>query len=226
MTNDILFFYITVQPFFVVSVRTSTLNIMFTGIIEEIGRVEKIEQHGDSAGFHIECERVLSDVHLGDSIAVNGVCLTVTAFTDSSFSAFVMKETMSRSALSQLTVDSHVNLERAALVQSRLGGHIVQGHVDGTAELRSVVPTDNWTILSFQVDAQLDRYIVEKGSVTVNGVSLTVTTISEGVFSVSLIPATLEKTVLGELNMGDKVNIEVDIVAKYIEKLGRFTTIS
>ncbi|MCX6433586.1 MAG: riboflavin synthase [Actinobacteria bacterium] len=198
---------------------------MFTGIVEERGSVMSIADLGDAARIAIRGPLVTSDAALGDSIAVNGVCLTVVDMADGAFSADVMQETLRRSSLGRLVVDAPVNLERAARVDSRLGGHIVQGHVDGVATVRDITPTDNWTTVTFALPAELARYIVEKGSITVDGVSLTVVAVDNASFTVSLIPTTLAHTTLGTCRPGDIVNIEVDVIAKYVERLmeGRLT---
>jgi riboflavin synthase len=162
---------------------------------------------------------VLSDVHHGDSIAVNGVCLTVVDISDQGFTANVMAETLRRSSLSAAVAGSAVNLERAARLDSRIGGHLVQGHVDGTATVESIEPSEHWTVMRFGLPDGLARYVVEKGSIAVDGVSLTVTAVDDRSFAVSLIPTTLSETTLGERRVGDLVNIEVDALAKYVERL-------
>ena len=192
---------------------------MFTGIIEEIGCVAAVEQMGDSMRITVAAETVLSDAKLGDSIAVNGVCLTVAERTASTFSADCMAETLARSSLGKVQVGGHVNLERAAALNSRLGGHIVQGHVDGTAELLQLEHTPHWDVLRFSLPERLARYVVEKGSITVDGTSLTVSNLGPDYFEVSLIPTTLRDTTLGELRVGQTVNLEVDVVAKYVERM-------
>lgn len=192
---------------------------MFTGIVEEIGTVSRVERMGDSVRLVIEAKEVVSDAKLGCSIAVNGVCLTVTDFNDFSFSADVMQESLNRTSLGALTPGSRVNLERALSVSARLGGHIMQGHVDGTAELISRTPSQNWDVLRFRLDSGLSRYVVEKGSIALNGTSLTVSSVGEDHFEVSLIPTTLRETTHGELELGQKVNVEVDVLAKYVEKM-------
>lgn len=192
---------------------------MFTGIVEEIGTVSRVERMGDSVRLVIEAKEVVSDAKLGCSIAVNGVCLTVTDFNDFSFSADVMQESLNRTSLGALTPGSRVNLERALSVSARLGGHIMQGHVDGTAELISRTPSQNWDVLRFRLDSGLSRYVVEKGSIALNGTSLTVSSVGEHHFEVSLIPTTLRETTHGELELGQKVNVEVDVLAKYVEKM-------
>ncbi|MEI6361228.1 MAG: riboflavin synthase [Actinomycetes bacterium] len=198
---------------------------MFTGIVEERGYVVSVTDLADAARLLIRGPRVTSDASAGDSISVNGVCLTVVDLEDGTFSADVMQETLRRSSLGTLSTGSHVNLERAARVDSRLGGHIVQGHVDGTATVRSVEPAEHWTTMFFEIAPSLSRYIVEKGSVCIDGVSLTVVHVDDESFSVSLIPTTLEHTTLGMREVGDRVNIEVDVLAKYVERLleGRLT---
>lgn len=192
---------------------------MFTGIVEEIGTITALEELGDSVRLSIQASTVVSDAEYGCSIAVNGVCLTVTEFDQSGFSADVMQESLNRTTLGELEVGSKVNLERALLASARLGGHIMQGHVDGTAELISRSPSENWDVLRFAADEALLRYVVEKGSIALNGTSLTISAVGEDFFEVSLIPTTLAETTHGELRVGQKVNVEVDVLAKYVEKL-------
>ena len=192
---------------------------MFTGIVEELGEVVELTWKGEGARLAIRGPVVTADAAHGDSIAVNGVCLTVVENLGDVFTTEVMKESFDRSSLGGLGVGDRVNLERAVKVSDRLGGHIVQGHVDGVAAITERVPGDLWETVRFTLPGDLARYVVEKGSITVDGISLTVTEISENHFAVSLIPTTLELTTLGRKGVGDKVNIEVDIVAKYIEKL-------
>jgi riboflavin synthase len=192
---------------------------MFTGIVEELGEVTGWEELGDSARITVSGPVVTSDAKHGDSIAVNGVCLTVVANDGGSFTADVMQESLDRSALGSLRVGSRVNLERAVRLQDRLGGHLVQGHVDGTGEIVSKAPSTHWTVVRTTLPGDLDRYVVEKGSITVDGVSLTVSAVQPGWFEVSLIPTTLELTTLGRKGPGEPVNLEVDITAKYVEKL-------
>ena len=196
---------------------------MFTGIIEELGRVAAIEDQGDAIRLGIGCELAVSDAKLGDSIAVNGVCLTVAEFDDEGFTADVMQESLDRTSLGGLAVGSPVNLERAVAAGARLGGHIVQGHVDGTGAIVSRTPGEHWEVVRISLPDELDRYVVEKGSIAVDGTSLTVSAVGgdDGArwFEVSLIPTTLADTVLGTLDAGATVNLEVDVVAKYIEKL-------
>ena len=193
---------------------------MFTGIIEEIGHVEKIERLPDAARIRVAASRVVSDAGLGDSISVNGVCLTVTDFDDTGFTADVMKVTLDYTSLGILSEGASVNLERAMSAQGRFGGHVVQGHVDGTATLQERVPSEHWEVFRFQLDDQeLATYLVKKGSIAINGTSLTIAELADGLFEVSLIPATLEATMLGELQPGDKVNIECDVLAKYVRAM-------
>ncbi|NLC97510.1 MAG: riboflavin synthase [Actinomycetales bacterium] len=195
---------------------------MFTGLVEEIGEVVQIEDLGDSTRITIQAATVLEDAKHGDSISVNGCCLTVMAQTLGTFSADVMAESLARTNLGDARVGDPVNLERAALVSTRLGGHIVQGHVDGTGTLLERVPSANWETFRFSVPSELVRYLVEKGSITVSGTSLTVVDVVDGPeasFSVSLIPTTLTDTILGALQPGTPVNLEVDVLAKYVERL-------
>lgn len=193
---------------------------MFTGIVEELGEVVGSEDLGDSARFTVRGPVVTSDARQGDSIAVNGVCLTVVdVLPDGRFTADVMAETLSRSSLGALSVGSPVNLERAAAVNSRLGGHIVQGHVDGTGSVISRTPSTHWEVVRIALPPALSRYVVEKGSITVDGVSLTVSAVDRDWFEVSLIPTTLALTTLGRAEVGTPVNLEVDVIAKYVEKL-------
>lgn len=192
---------------------------MFTGIVEELGSVSGVENLGDSVRLTIAAARVLEDVNLGDSISVNGVCLTVATSEDGHFTADCMQETLDRSSLGSLTVGSPVNLERAMAANGRLGGHIMQGHVDGTTTLLSRESSENWDVLRFALPADLARYVVEKGSIALNGTSLTVSSLGEDWFEVSLIPTTLRETTHGQLQVGDVVNIEVDVIAKYVERM-------
>ncbi len=192
---------------------------MFTGIVEEMGTVRSITRGARSAVIEIGAEAVLEDIHLGDSIAVNGVCLTASAIGSGSFSADVMPETMSRSSLSQLKAGAHVNLERAMAANGRFGGHIVSGHIDGTGRIKGIRRDDNAVWFEIEAPPELMRYIVEKGSVTIDGISLTVARAGERSFSISAIPHTAAVTTLGEKTRGSLVNIENDIIGKYVEKL-------
>ena len=188
---------------------------MFTGIVEELGDVVSVAP----AALSIRGPKIVSDARLGDSISVNGVCLTVIAVDGDVFTVDVMGETYDRTALSGLTPGDRVNLERAATLSSRMGGHIVQGHVDGVAEIVDREPADEWETVRFRLPAGLSKYIVEKGSITVDGVSLTVVSVTADEFSVGLIPATLKATTLGRKRVGDPVHLEVDVIAKHVEKL-------
>lgn len=197
---------------------------LFTGIVEELGEIVAKDDLSDSARFTVRGPLVTSDAGHGDSIAVNGVCLTVVdVVDDTSFTADVMKETLDRSSLGALNVGSVVNLERAAALNSRLGGHLVQGHVDGTGRILSRTPSEHWEIVRVALPDPIARYVVEKGSITVDGISLTVSSLgvddSGDYFEVSLIPTTLELTNLGRAKVGDPVNLEVDVIAKYVERL-------
>jgi riboflavin synthase len=192
---------------------------MFTGIVEELGEVADLTTLGDSARLAIRGKTVTADARPGDSIAVNGVCLTVVDVGDDGFTADVMRETLDRSSLGALATGDRVNLERATLVSSRLGGHIVQGHVDDVGTIVGRNPAEHWEIVTISLPAALARYVVEKGSITVDGVSLTVARVTDRTFAVSLIPTTLALTTLGHKGIGQPVNLEVDVVAKYVEKL-------
>jgi len=192
---------------------------VFTGIVEELGEVVGVEELTDASRLTVRGPLVTSDAGHGDSIAVNGVCLTVVANEDGAFTADVMAETLRRSSLGALVPGSPVNLERAVRVSDRLGGHVVQGHVDGTGALLSVTPDEHWTVVRVSLPDGLGRYVVEKGSITVDGVSLTVSAIADAWFEISLIPTTLGLTTLGSKGPGDPVNLEVDIIAKHVEKL-------
>lgn len=192
---------------------------MFTGIVEEVGVIDDLVDHGDSLRLRLAAPGVTADVEHGASISVSGVCLTVADHGPGWFEADVMRETLLRTSLQSLGAGDRVNLERATRVDGRLGGHIVQGHVDGTGRVLDVQPGERWTIVRIWVPPELTRYMVEKGSVTVDGVSLTIVSVSDEDFSVSLIPTTLAETTLGARAIGDVVNIEVDVLAKYVEKL-------
>ncbi|HIW90612.1 MAG TPA: riboflavin synthase [Candidatus Corynebacterium avicola] len=196
---------------------------MFTGIVEEIGSIGAVERTPDAERIRVTCRTVVADAVHGASIAVNGVCLTVTEFDESGFWADVMKVTLDYTALGDADVDTPVNLERATAAGGRLGGHIVQGHVDGTATLQSRTAGSEWEVFRFVLDdPDLARYVAKKGSIAVNGTSLTVAEagpVHDPWFEVSLIPTTLAETVLGSLGTGDRVNIECDVLAKYVERL-------
>ncbi|WP_326788964.1 riboflavin synthase [Streptomyces sp. NBC_00151] len=192
---------------------------MFTGIVEELGEVTAVEILDDASRFRLRGPVVTQGAQHGDSIAVNGVCLTVVEHEGDEFTADVMAETLNRSSLGALTVGSRVNLERPMAVGDRLGGHIVQGHVDGTGAVIERKPSENWEIVKISLPADLSRYVVEKGSITVDGISLTVVDAGPDFFTVSLIPTTLDLTTLGHKQPGDPVNLEVDVIAKYVERL-------
>lgn len=192
---------------------------MFTGIIEEIGTVKNIQRNGSNSFIVIEAKKVLEDVHLGDSIAVNGVCLTVTKTDGSIFQADVMNETLSRSSLGNLRQGSKVNLERAMAANGRFGGHIVSGHIDGTGTITDIRNDGIAVWYTIAADANIMRYIVEKGSVAIDGISLTVAKVTDRGFSVSVIPHTAEMTILSTKTKGQTVNLENDIIGKYVEKL-------
>jgi len=192
---------------------------MFTGIIEELGTVASVEVLPDSIRLGIKGDLVRQDLSQGESISVNGVCLTAAEITADGFIADVMLETLNRSSLSGISKGESVNLERAMSGAGRFGGHVVQGHVDGVAEIISREPSANWEIVKVKIPAELSKYVVHKGSITFDGVSLTVNDISNDTVSLSLIPETLRLTTLGTKQVGDKLNVEADILAKHIEKL-------
>jgi len=195
---------------------------MFTGIVEELGTVEALDLlEGDAARLTIRGPKVTEDAGHGDSIAVNGCCLTVVATGEGTFTADVMRETLQRTSLGQAAKGSQVNLERAVSAHDRLGGHIVQGHVDGVGTIASRTPAEHWEEVRVAAAPEILRYVAEKGSIAVDGVSLTVTDVDDatGTFGISLIPTTLELTVLGRNKVGDTVNLEVDVIAKYVERL-------
>ena len=201
---------------------------MFTGIVEDLGEVEAVDQQGDFAKIYVRSSVVTSDASIGDSICVSGVCLTVTGLIGEfgpaegpprGFTADVMGETLRHSSLKSLGPGTPVNLERSVRLEDRLGGHLVQGHTDGTGTIQSRVSHADWDVVRISLPADLARYVVHKGSITVDGISLTVSGIEEGWFEVSLIPETLKRTTLGAKQPGDEVNLEVDVIAKYVEKL-------
>ncbi|GAA3868479.1 riboflavin synthase [Streptomyces sedi] len=192
---------------------------MFTGIVEELGEVVAVERLGDSARLRLRAATVVEDAAHGSSIAVNGVCLTVVEWDDAGFTADVMAETLDRSNLAGLAPGDVVNLERPMALGGRLGGHLVQGHVDGTAEVLTREPGERWESVTFTLPSRLARYVVEKGSITVDGVSLTVVEAGPDRFAVGLIPTTLDLTTLGRRRPGDLVNLEVDLLAKHVERL-------
>jgi riboflavin synthase len=192
---------------------------MFTGIIEEVGRVEALKKRGTSAVLEVRAARVLQAMQLGDSIAVNGVCLTVRRQSPESFQAELSEETLNRSSLGNLKKGSLVNLERPLLATSRLGGHFVQGHVDGVGKVLAIRSDGDFAVWKFLLPSSIARYLVEKGSIAVDGISLTVAALTQGAFEVALIPHTLEHTNLRTRQIGDAVNLECDVLAKYVESM-------
>lgn len=192
---------------------------MFTGIVEARGRVAHLEARPEAIRLRIDAPEVMVGVRSGDSIAVNGVCLTVVDPTPEGFDADVMQETMRRSSLGDLRPGGTVNVERAVRVSDRLGGHIVQGHVDCTGTIASIDPHEDWTVVRIDVPEAMTRYMVEKGSICIDGVSLTIVSVDGSGVTVSLIPTTLAETTLGTRSVGERVNIEVDVLAKYVERL-------
>ena len=194
---------------------------MFTGIIEELGTVERVTRGRVSAVIAIRAEHILSDLKIGDSVAVNGVCLTATGLTGHGFTADVMHETLDRSALVGLGPGSRVNLERAMAANGRFGGHIVAGHVDGVGTIAAIEKDDNAIWFTITAPAQVLRYVVEKGSIAIDGISLTVARVETDRFAVSVIPHTAAVTLLGQRRTGDRVNLESDLVGKYVERLLR-----
>jgi riboflavin synthase len=192
---------------------------MFTGIIEELGTVASVEVLEDSIRLEVKADLVRQDLSQGESVSVNGVCLTAAEVTPEGFIADVMLETLNRSSLSGIKEGERVNLERAMSGAGRFGGHVVQGHVDGVAEIISREPSANWEVVKVRIPSELSKYVVHKGSITFDGVSLTVNDVSGDVVSLSLIPETLRLTTLGSKQVGDKLNVEADILAKHIEKL-------
>ena len=196
---------------------------MFTGIIEELGTVERVTRGRVSAVLAIRAEAILSDLKIGDSVAVNGVCLTATSLTGHGFTADVMHETLDRSSLAGLGPGSLVNLERAMAANGRFGGHIVAGHVDGVGTIAAIEQDDNAIWFTITAPAQVLRYVVEKGSIAIDGISLTVARVETDRFAVSVIPHTAAVTLLGLRRTGDRVNLESDLVGKYVERLLRTT---
>lgn len=195
---------------------------MFTGIVEELGETVAVDDLGDAARLTVRGPQVTQDLANGDSIAVNGVCLTVASTSGDTFTADVMRETLNRSGLGALAPGTPVNLERSVRLADRLGGHLVQGHVDGTGTIISRTPAEHWDVVRIGLPPgppDLARYVVEKGSVAVDGISLTIVSVSATWFEVSLIPETLKRTTLGAKQPGETVNLEVDVIAKYVEKL-------
>ena len=192
---------------------------MFTGIVEELGRVSAIENLPDAIRLTIEGPLVASDLHRGDSIAVSGTCLTAVEFDEKGFTADVMQETLNLTSLDSIKVGDPVNLERAMTAATRFGGHVVQGHVDGVGQIISREPSENWEWVRVSVPADLMKYVVLKGSITIDGVSLTINEVGDEFVGLSLIPETLRLTTLGSKQVGSKVNLEADVMAKHIERL-------
>lgn len=192
---------------------------MFTGIIEEIGTVKELKQNGSDALIVVECKKVLEDTKIGDSIAIEGVCQTVIKIGSNSFSAQVSSETLKVTTFSKLKTGSKVNLERALTLSSRLGGHIVSGHVDGLGKIRNIQKLSDFYNIKIEVEKDLTKYIAKKGSITINGISLTVADIISNEVEIALIPHTFENTSLNSIKSGDYVNVETDVLAKYIEKI-------
>ena len=192
---------------------------MFTGLIEETGIIKGIQKGSHSQVLNIQCKAILDDLEIGDSVAVNGVCLTATTLTSSGFTADVMHETLNRSSLGQLRIGSQVNLERAMKAGGRFGGHIVSGHIDGTGTVEKITKDDNAYWFKINCSPQLMKYIIMKGSITLDGISLTVAETSSRGFSVSIIPHTLKETTLGDKKPGSIINIENDCIGKYVEKM-------
>ena len=192
---------------------------VFTGIVEEVGRVVALDRNGGEAVFTIEAKQITNDLAIGASVAVNGVCLTAVTINSTRFTVEAIVETLNRSSLGDVELDSEVNLERAMAVGDRFDGHIVQGHVDGVGSITAVTPEGSGKRIEIEPPGELIRYVVEKGSITVDGISLTVAALKSASFEVALIPHTLEVTTMGERAVGDRLNLEVDILAKYVERL-------
>lgn len=192
---------------------------MFTGIVEEIGTISSIQKGAKSSVLTVKAQKVLEDAHIGDSIMTNGVCLTITDLDSQTFKADVMSETLDRTALGALKNGSRLNLERALNLQTRLGGHMVSGHIDGTGVISHFRKDDNAVWVTVQADPSLLKYIIEKGSIAIDGISLTVAKVSDRDFQVSIIPHTADETTLLQHKVGDRVNLECDLIGKYVEKL-------
>jgi len=192
---------------------------MFTGIVEELGKIKSFERFSNGAELTVECKDILSDIKIGDSICVNGVCQTVTEFNSTSFSVMLSDETLNVTNFYNAKQGDYVNLERALALNARLGGHIVSGHIDCTGRLISLKKLSDFYNLEFEMLQENSKYVVYKGSITINGISLTIAEVNENRFTVAIIPHTYENTVLKYLKSGDSVNIETDIIAKYVEKL-------
>lgn len=195
---------------------------MFTGLIEEVGKIAKINSVGEAVELVIECNNILDDVGIDDSICVNGVCLTVESFTNNSFKATAVEETMRKTNLSDLRIGSSVNLERAMSASDRFGGHYVQGHTDTTTVVYSIIKeTKNW-LFTFDIPYRSSKYLVDRGSITINGVSLTIATIQDNKFTVAIIPHTFEHTTFKHFQLGTRINLEFDIIGKYVENMLKY----
>ena len=192
---------------------------MFTGIVEEVGTIQSIKRGRKSSVLKIKGQKVLQGTRIGDSISTNGICLTVTKVGNDFFEADVMSESLNRTNIGELVPGSYVNLERALSLATRLGGHIVSGHIDGTGKIRNLKRDDNAVWITIETAPEILRYIIEKGSIAIDGVSLTVVTVNDQFFKVSIIPHTGEETILLQKKMGDTVNLECDMIGKYVEKL-------
>lgn len=192
---------------------------MFTGIIEEIGKIQGIQKRASSAVLSVQASEIMQDIHLGDSIAVNGVCLTAASISPNGFTTDVMHETLDRSSLGNLRIGSHVNLERAMTANGRFGGHIVSGHIDGTGTILDIRKDDNAVWYTIKAPLPILRYVIEKGSIAIDGISLTVAKVCRDGFSVSIIPHTASLTTLSSRRVGDLVNLENDCIGKYVERL-------
>lgn len=192
---------------------------MFTGIIEEVGKIQSIQKGTSSSVLSVQASEIMDDIHLGDSVAVNGVCLTVISISPSGFTADVMHETLNRSSLGNLRTGSPVNLERAMPANGRFGGHIVSGHIDGTGRVSDICRDDNAVWYTIKTPSSVLRYIIEKGSIAIDGISLTVAKVSKNSFRVSIIPHTVSRTTLSSCRVGDSVNLENDCIGKYVERL-------
>ena len=195
---------------------------MFTGIVEELGEVKNIQRRSKAIILTIKAEKVLEDIQLGDSIATNGVCLTVTDFNDRQFEVDVTPETMRKSSLGNLSIKDQVNLERALKLNDRLGGHLVSGHIDGTGKISTKRQEDNAVLITITPEPELLKYIISEGSITVDGISLTVAQLDEKSFTVSIIPHTNQITTLSHKKVGDVVNLETDMIGKYVERMMEF----
>ena len=195
---------------------------MFSGIIEEIGNVLSVDNLSESKVFQISCKKVLEGVSIGDSISVNGVCLTVTDKDDHIFDVDIVNETLKCTTLGSVEEGSKVNLERALVYNQRISGHLVQGHVDGLAKVESINKTNKWTEIEFLINLDYRKYCIHKGSIAIDGVSLTIAKITSSGFKVALIPHTLQSTILSDYKIGEEVNIELDMVGKYIESFSNY----